>query len=315
MPASRRRLTSLAAYGLFALCLVAAGVAIVSRGSQLTQALQRLSPLSLLGSFAAGSLGVLAMYGSWLAAVRDGGVVLSRRNGLAIYGIGQVGKYLPGSVWPVVTQAALGSRLGISRLRMASGSLLALAVGVAEALVLGCVLLPFSSAHAARQLWWAPLLALPMVIALVPAVLNRLVGLAARLLRRPQPDSAYTLGGILRSAGWALLGNLLFGLHVLLLGQPFGLDDPRGYLLSVCAFALAAGAGVLVVFAPAGAGAREAVLTAVLAPVLTVDAALAVTLVSRLVLVLADVMLAVSQLRGMSRSDRRQLVEPSRSST
>jgi uncharacterized membrane protein YbhN (UPF0104 family) len=58
---------------------------------------------------------------------------------------------------------------------------------------------------------------------------------------------------------------------------------------------------VIVIFAPAGAGAREAVLIAVLAPVLSVDAALAIALVSRVLLIAVDVLIAASQLRGLNR--------------
>lgn len=289
----------LAAYPLFALALAGAGWAIARRGSELTDALSQLSVWAVMGSFAFGVLAILAMFGSWLAAITDSGVVLPVRDGLRIYGVGQIGKYLPGSVWPVLTQARLGRRIGISPLRMASGATLGLAVSVCSALVLGIVLLPFSGAAAVRQLWWTPLAAIPLIVVLMPAVLNRLIVWAARVLRRGEVESGYTLRGIGLSAGWAAVGNLFFGLHIFCLGHALGVTSFRDYLLSVCAYSLAAAIGVLVIFVPAGAGVREGVLIAVLAPVLTVDAALAIALVSRVVLILVDVLLAVSQLRGV----------------
>lgn len=284
---------------LFLLCLAGAAWAIASRGHELGRALHQLSIVAVLGSFLFGLLGVLALFMSWLAAVTDGGVMLPVRDGLRIYGIGQIGKYLPGSVWPVLTQAQLGRRLGISPLRMASGALLALAVSVSGGLVLGCVLLPFSGHDASRRLWWAPLIAIPMVAVLAPPVLNRLVATAARLLRRGEIDSAYSARGIGISAGWAVIGGCFFGAHIFLLGHSLGATSLRGYLLGVCAYALASSIGVIVIFAPAGAGVREAVLTAVLAPVLSVDGALAISLVSRVLLIAVDVLLALSQLPGL----------------
>lgn len=291
-----------ATYAFFLVALAGAAWAIVGRGSELTKALQQLSILSLAGSFVAGLLGILALYKSWLAAVTDGRVELPVREGLRIYGVGQIGKYLPGSVWPVLTQAQLGRRLGISRLRMASGALLALAVSVTAGLVLGCLLLPFSGGDAARKLWWAPLAAIPLLLVLFPPFLNRTIAFAARVLRRGEVDSAYTLAGIARCAGWATLGNLFFGLHIFCLVHSQGATSFRGYVLSVCAFSLASSIGVIVIFAPAGAGIRETVLIVVLAPVLSVASALAIALVSRSVLVLVDVVLAVSQTRGLSKS-------------
>lgn len=291
----RKLLTS----ALFLLCLAGAGWAIASRGTELKDAVGQLTVPALLASLLCGFLAVLALFVSWLAAVTDGGVELPLRDGLRIYGVGQIGKYLPGSVWPVLTQAQLGRRVGISPLRMASGALLALAVSVTGGLVLGIALLPFAGDDAARTLWWAPLAAVPLLVLLVPAVLNRLIALAARVLGRGEVESTYSWGGIARSAGWATLGNMLFGLHLFFLGHALGMTSSRGYLLGVCAYALASSVGVLVIFAPAGAGVREAVLTVVLAPVLTVDAALAIALVSRVLLIVVDVLIAVSQLRGL----------------
>jgi glycosyltransferase 2 family protein len=280
-------------------CLAGAAWAVISRGPELVDALQKLSWSAVLASFAFGSLAVLALFMSWLAAVTDGGIELGARDGLRIYGVGQIGKYLPGSVWPVLTQAQLGKRRGIPPMRMASGALLALAISVCAGLVMGCLLLPFSGDQAAHRLWWAPFMVIPLVIVLAPPVLNRLLGVAARALRRGPVEGKYSLRGIMRSACWAAIGNILFGAHIYCLAAPLGAHSVRGFLLSVCAYSLASSVGVLVIFAPAGAGAREAVLTAVLAPVLSIDAALAIALVSRVVLIAVDVILALSQLPGL----------------
>lgn len=286
-------------YALVLLCLAAAGWALVSRGDGLQRAIEQLSALDIAGALVTGLLAVLLLFLSWHAAVADGGVPLSLRDGLRIYGVGQIGKYLPGAVWPVLTQARLGRKVGAAPLRMASGALLALAVSVASALVLGCLLLPLSGAAAARELWWAPVVAVPLIACLAPPVLNRLVGLAARVLRRGDPDQAFTARGIGLSAAWATAGNLVFGAHLLLLGHTLGMEGLQGYLLAVCAYSLASSVGVLVLFAPAGAGAREAVLAVVLAPVVTLDGAIAIALMSRAALVIVDAALAASQLRGV----------------
>ena len=255
----------------------------------------------MAGSVVFGLLAVLATFVSWLAAITDGGIDLPFRDALRIYAVGQVGKYVPGSVWPVLTQAQLARRHGISPVRMASGALLALAISVSVAMVTGCVLLPFSGAHATARLWWAPIVAVPMVVVLVPPVLNRLVVLAARVMRRGPVESRFSPSGIARSAAWCVAGNMLFGLHIWCLGYPLGATGVRGYVLSVCAYALASGVGVLVILAPAGAGIREAVLTVVLAPVLSVDAALVIALVSRVVMIVVDIVLALTQIRGLRR--------------
>lgn len=290
-------------YLLFALFLGAIAWALLSRRAEIADSFGQLSWPAVLGSGVLGAAAVGALYLSWLEAVRDGGVRLSTRDGLRVYGVGQAGKYLPGSVWPVLAQAQLGRRYGVSPLRMASASLLALAISVCTALVLGCVLLPVAGQEASELVGWAPLVAVPLLVALWPPVLNRLVDLAARLLRRDVPPSTYSLRGVLRSAAWCVAGNLLFGAHIMLLGAPLGVTGVEGYALSVCAYALASGIGVALIFVPAGLGAREAVLVAVLAPMTSVGDALVVALVSRVLLIVVDTTLGLSQLRGLSASD------------
>ena len=284
---------------VLALFVGAAVWALASRRHDLADALHQLSWAAVTGSLVLAVVAVLAMLMSWDAAVRDGGVDLPFRDMVRIYCVGQVGKYVPGSVWPVLTQSQLARRRGSSPARVASGSLLALAVSVCVFLAVGAALLPLSSHEAAARLWWVPLAVVPMVVALHPAILNRALAVAGRVLRRGAPDFAYTLPGVLRCSAWALVGAVAFGGHVYLLADSLGGGGLRGFALSTCAFALATGVGVLVIFAPAGAGVREAVLTLVLAPVLSVDAALVIALVSRAMLIVVDLGLGLSQVYGL----------------
>ena len=285
-------------YLVLVIFLGAAAYGLASRRDQLAAALQHLTWESVVGAFLFGLVAIFALLASWMAAVRDTGVDLPRRDFAQIFFVGQVGKYIPGSVWPVLTQAHLARRRGASPLRVGSGSLLSLAISVCVALALGGVLLPFSGHAAATQLWWVPFIALPLVIVLHPVPLNRLLVTASRVLKRGEVQFSYTRQGIGRSAAWALVGNLALGAHIFCLAHAVGASGPRGFLLSTCAFALASGVGVVVILAPAGAGVREAVLTTVLAPVLTLDAALVVALVSRAIFIVIDVGLGLSQIRG-----------------
>ena len=283
---------------LLALAVVAV-IGLAGRRAELTDALRQLSWPAVALALLFGLVGVGFMLLSWAVAVKDAGADLPLRDLARIYCVGQVGKYLPGSVWPVVTQARLANRRGASASRVASGSLLNLAITVAVVLAFGGALLPFSGDQAAQQLWWAPVLAVPMVGVLHPAVLNRLLALAGKVLKRDQLEIAFTTRGVLLSAGWALLGSIAFGAHVFALAHALGVHGVRGFVLSTCAYALASGVGVLVILAPAGAGVREAVLTAVLAPVLSVEAAVVIALASRALFIVIDLGLGASQVWGL----------------
>jgi uncharacterized membrane protein YbhN (UPF0104 family) len=138
-----------------------------------------------------------------------------------------------------------------------------------------------------------------MLGVLHPAVLNRLLALAGRVLKRGELEIAFTFRGVLTSAGWALLGSLAFGAHIFALAHGLGVTGLRGFVLSTCAYSLAAGVGVVIIFAPAGAGVREAVLTAVLSPLISVEAAVVVALASRAVFIVVDLGLGAAQVAGL----------------
>jgi uncharacterized membrane protein YbhN (UPF0104 family) len=97
---------------------------------------------------------------------------------------------------------------------------------------------------------------------------------------------------VVRATGWALLSWLFFGLHLLALVNGVGVHGWHVAAASIGGFALAVSAGILFIPAPAGAGVRDAVLIAALGAVLGSGTAVAVGLVSRVVLIVVDLMLA-----------------------
>lgn len=291
-----RRVAPSVALGL----LFAAAIwALASRRGELADALSRLTIASVAAAVALGVLAVLAMLMSWAASVRDVAPTLTLRDLARIYFVGQMGKYVPGSVWPVLTQSMLARRRGAAPSAVAAGSLLNLSLTVTVSLLVGAALLPFAPSSAVHQLQWVPFVVVPMVVLLHPALLNRLLPLAAKLLRRELVDFRVSGRTITVSAAWAMLGCLLFGAHLFVLVASLSQSGARELALTTCAYNLAAAAGVLVIAVPAGAGVREAVLTAVLAPVLDVSTALAVALVSRAALVVIDLVLGAVQLPGL----------------
>jgi uncharacterized membrane protein YbhN (UPF0104 family) len=84
---------------------------------------------------------------------------------------------------------------------------------------------------------------------------------------------------------------LAYGVGVLALIGP-DRAGPSDLLVIVAAFALSHVCGVLLVVAPAGLGAREAVLIALLEPVTGLEAAIAVSLLARVVHTGSDVAIA-----------------------
>ena len=140
---------------------------------------------------------------------------------------------------------------------------------------------------------WLVLLAVPSFTVLHPAVLGRVLDAGLRAVRREPLGTRTTRRATLVAGGWALLEWACAGAMVLALAVPLGLTSSwRSLALTIGGYALAWLAGLVVVVAPAGAGAREGALVAVLATVMPTTAGLVVALLARLVVTSADLVLA-----------------------
>jgi glycosyltransferase 2 family protein len=204
--------------------------------------------------------------------------------------VGQLGKYLPGSVWPVLAQMELGAAHEVPRRRSASASVLTMLLSLLAGILIGLVMLPFSKG--AGPYWWVFLFAPPILLLLYPKVLNRVLGWLLRLARRPALEQPLTGRAIATALAWGVVSWVFFGLQIWLMGERLGLTGASGALLAIGAFSFAWCAGFLVVFVPAGAGVREIVLIALLSPAIGADKAGAVALVSRVLMTLGDLVTA-----------------------
>jgi hypothetical protein len=224
-------------------------------------------------------------------------------QGLATFYVTQLGKYVPGAVWPILAQVAAAGRWGYRRASVVTANLLMMLLLAVTGVLLGLALLPWVAGFGKPWLAWAVVLVPPLAWLLVP-------GSAASLLRRfPLPaawrlDVPVTPRAFLTAVGWSVLTWVLLGAQLWVLLHAAGGRGPDTVAAAVGGAGLGYAVGLVVVFAPAGAGAREAVLVAVCAPIVGTGAALAVALACRLLLTLADVGLALAGgLRGALHRD------------
>ena len=267
--------------------LVVAVVSLHTRWTELRQAAGQLSPATLGAAFTLvlGSLVVSLL--TWRSTLVALGSPVGLRPAGRIFFLGQLGKYLPGSVWPVLAQMELGAAEGLARTQVGTASLLSLALGLPGALLIGLLAAPalLSTGGSAYALLF---IALPVVALLLwPPVLNPLLGWALRLARRPPPQR---LAGqaVARVALLSSAANLLLGAQAAVLADGLGARGASVLPLAVGGFTLATVAGLLALPVPAGAGVREAVLVATLTPILPLAQAVVLALTSRLLLTAAD---------------------------
>jgi len=274
--------------GLLAVALLLAALWQQRRG--LVDALARLDVGVVLLSALFLLVGLTASMFSWRAVLIAVGHRLPVLTAARLYFLTQIGKYLPGSIWPVIAQIELGREEGVPAARSGIAAVLNLLVGIATGIVVGLVSLLLANGSPGDY-WWL-LLPLPVLVLLVrPAVVQRVVGFVLRVLRKPAPDVQLDSRGVLVATGWSVVMWLCFGLQVYVLVAAFG--EPDAFARSVGAYALAWVVGFVVFFAPAGAGARELSLVVLLAPSLSRPEALSVAVVSRVLAVAGDLVVAL----------------------
>ncbi|WP_051640130.1 lysylphosphatidylglycerol synthase transmembrane domain-containing protein [Cellulomonas sp. URHE0023] len=262
-------------------------VFVAGQWSEIVDAVRRLDAASLAGSLGFVLVGLAAAALSWRAVLAGMGSPLPVSAAARVYFLSQLGKYIPGSIWPVLAQTELSTEYGVPRARAASAALTQLVVGLVVGIVVAGSTLSVASADAVRAYWWLLFVAVAGIVMLVPPVFNRVVALARRVLRRPGSDeiSGRTL---VRSSAWAVLMWVAFGAHLWLLAAGSGVSSAKLGLLTTGAYALAWVVGFVIVVLPAGAGAREAALVLALSPVMDRSTALALALVSRALMIAGD---------------------------
>lgn len=275
---------------LLALVIVAAVWQLWVNWTEVTTTVAQLQWPRVTLSFVAVIVGMACSTLSWQVLIDDLGKPIGIGRGAQIFLVGQLGKYLPGSVWAYVLQIELGRKAGLARARVFAATLISLAVIVVAALLAGAIAVPELIATDPRLEWivWLYLLLPIALIMLHPRILTFLVRMGFQLLRRPRPDHPVTLVVVVRSLGLAVLAYLSYGVHLWLLA-----DTGEGLTLgplAVCigTMGIAMIAGLLFFLLPSGVGAREFVIIASLTPIVGIGAATAYAGVSRLMFVIAD---------------------------
>jgi len=281
----RSRLWGVAEVAVLVLAVGAALLTVVSDRDRLGEAVSGMGTGRVATAGLCALVGVRVSASVWRCSLAAVGADLPPRAAVRLFAVTQLGKYLPGAAWPYLAQVREARRHGVAPERTVSGQLVFVLLHVSTGAVLAAVLLPLAGGQGLQGRGaWLLLAGAVGACCLLPPVLARLV--------RALPGSPSARP---RELGRALVRMALtwtaYGLSVaLLVGSP----DLRSLLICTGAFALAWTVGFLVVIAPAGAGARELVLVAALAATVPDrGAVVALALVSRVLMTLADLLLPV----------------------
>jgi glycosyltransferase 2 family protein len=300
-PRRRRRLLRTALNALvIAAFVVFIAYAVTKRWSDVRDYAGRLS-LRAAGLSTAAVLGAIwCSFLCWKAVLADFGSRVPLSGGIRIFFVGQLGKYLPGKLWPILTQMRLGDEYRVPRRASGAAAGVFMLLVLGTGLVLAAATVPFLGGQAFGRYWWT-LVALPIALAAMhPAILNRGLGLALRLLKREPMPRPLTMRGIATAAFWCLPMWALFGVHTWALALDLGSANALDlYLRSTGVFAASWSIGFVLGVLPAGAGPREAAFILLFGATLPTAQATVIALVSRLLITVGDVAWGVLALVGV----------------
>jgi hypothetical protein len=268
------------------------GYAVADEWSQVRAGFSDLGVGIVTAAFAVALLALAVTMQVWRSLLASAGSRVPFAPASRIFFVGQVGKYLPGAVWPVLAQMELGQAQRIPRRRSATVAVLTMLVSLAAGMLTAAGAYAALGGSVSTGYLWAFALVPVLLIGLHPRVLNPAIDRLLRLARRPPLEVPLTWRAVATATGWAVLSWVLYGLHIYLLAEHLGAPAGRTLALAVGGYAFAWCVGFLVIFAPAGAGVREVILVAALSPVLSVGKATAVALASRLLTTVADLVVA-----------------------
>lgn len=269
-------------------------VALVDQWHTMRSHIGDLTPGGLLGAFVLLVLSLVASVMTWRELLADMGTRIPVRVASRVFFLGQLAKYVPGSVWTVLASMELGRDHQIPRQQSAAASLLIFPLNTAVAVVIGAATLPFVYGGGARQYAWV-LLAVPVCLGMLhPRLLTPLLNRLARVFKRQPLATAPSVRGLVRAGAWSTLSCLLAGSHVFLLARDLGATGPRVLVLAWGAWATAWAVGFVLIIFPAGIGPREVALVKLMEPVLATGAGSVLVITSRLLLAVAEVVVALA---------------------
>lgn len=211
-----------------------------------------------------------------------------------VYAKSWLGRYIPGTAPWILGKIYFASRHGISKNKLAVSSLLEGALQIVVGMVLALSLLAFDTrldiiTTEMKLLIVAAIIA--CLVALTPAVFNRLIALAYKIVKRKTFPVEHYTSAKSTASGFALyvVGAAANSLSLFFIALAVYNNLSYGDIFFVMgAGLLASVVSMLAVFAPSGLGVREGIQLALLSLIMPTEFALVVTVTTRIWSIAAD---------------------------
>ncbi len=221
-----------------------------------------------------------------------------------IWLVANLGRYVPGKVWSVAGLVVLAQRAGVAPWAAAASAVAIQAIAIGTAIAVVAAATP--GAESPWRLAAAALLAAATIAVLASAKAVRLI---ARVMGQSADIRPLPLLSVVESSVLGVLAWVAHGVAFWLLARGLGLPGTLSVVTAAGVFPLGYVLGLLALFAPGGLGVREVVLTSLLAPAFGMGGAVALSVASRVLLTLTEVVAPLVALL-VSRHRKEDVSEP-----
>ena len=263
---------------------------IVTKRQEVSDAFSHLDGITLIASLALGLCAMTLIGYQWTRMLVTRGHHAPPRSAMTWYFAGQLGKYVPGGIWPIVGRAELATRGGVSRADAYAATGLSMVTTYLAAALTICL--------GSLLSWSYPLVGILGLLCLIAgfaafsnsflrsktlAALGR-ISPRASALTEPRRLLVLTLAHL---PAW-----LLMSLSTSVTASAFGADIGILHMLFITSASWLA--GFVVVGVPGGIGVRESVFTALAGTAISPGVAVSLALASRVVFIAVDLVGALA---------------------
>jgi glycosyltransferase 2 family protein len=257
---------------------------LVSKWDEVSDAFSQVNAINLVLSLLLGLAAMTSIGWIWVTIIVARSHNVRHRNAMSWYFTGQLGKYVPGGIWPIVGRAELAVRNGIPRLDAYASTGLSLVTTYAAAIVTIAIGAAGTTGHrlvafliAVGLITAYATFSLPSLRAVIIRVTSRISSSASSLT---DPKRLVRLT-VLHIPAWILM-SLSTSVTATAFGAHIGIADML-FITTTSWFA-----GFVVVGVPGGIGVREAVFTSLAEGIIGTPLAISLALMSRVIFIAVD---------------------------
>jgi glycosyltransferase 2 family protein len=257
---------------------------ILTKREEVSDAFSQLDSLTLIASLVLG-LSAMSLIGYlWTRMLVSRGHHAPPRSAMAWYFAGQLGKYVPGGIWPIVGRAELAARGGVPRPDAYAATGLSMVTTYLAAALAICIGSLLSWSYPLAGILGLASMGIGFATFSNAALRNKILALINRVSPRAvaltEPRRLLLLT-VIHLPAW-----ILMSLSTSVTASAFGADIGILHMLFITSASWLA--GFVVVGVPGGIGVRESVFTALAGTAINPGVAVSLALASRVVFIAVD---------------------------